>query len=455
MQAETGCNDCPPGTFSASTGNDEPSDCNSCTTPGEYQNVNSGQSACLTVVAGFENSGATTQIPCSRGKFGQDATSGCVDCPKGWFTNTTHATECTACGIGESTEAAGSARCQRCPAGQAGTPCESLHPGSSASGRRIMPMRRSVASALPVSTKTNQSKRPACRACQESTRRTPTAASVRSATSTHFQTKLSSRNVFSALPARAPRSKKGQASCTDCSAGRFGASCDQCPSGFYRSTEHSTTACRACDAGKYQQRNGTTLCLPCVPGKYQSNENATTCHLCPEGFSSNSTNALACNQCPIGSGTNGNTGAASCVGCSAGEFGDGCSSCALGKYRGTSDTDTSKCNDCPEGWYQDEKKQASCLPCLPGTFSDADGAHNCTLCLAGKKSASAEAASCANCTSGTSPAGSAFCDACEAGKFMTTEVGNTVKTCASCPAGYSSIYSQAKCDEVRARKIRQ
>ena len=45
----------------------------------------------------------------------------------------------------------------------------------------IMPMRRSVTSALQVFTKTNQSKRPACRVCQESTRRTPTAASVMSA----------------------------------------------------------------------------------------------------------------------------------------------------------------------------------------------------------------------------------------------------------------------------------
>jgi len=74
----------------------------------------------------------------------------------------------------------------------------------------IMPMRRSVSSALPVSTKTNQNKRPVCRVCQESTRRTTTAASVRSATSTNFQTKLSSSNVFSALPGRAQRAKQAR-----------------------------------------------------------------------------------------------------------------------------------------------------------------------------------------------------------------------------------------------------
>ena len=72
----------------------------------------------------------------------------------------------------------------------------------------IIPMRRSVTFALRVSTKTNMNKRPACRACQESTRRTPAAASVRSAALTHFQTQLSSRNVFSALPARALRTKR-------------------------------------------------------------------------------------------------------------------------------------------------------------------------------------------------------------------------------------------------------
>ena len=45
----------------------------------------------------------------------------------------------------------------------------------------VTPMRRFATFASQVSTKTNLNKRPVCRACQESTRRTTAAASVRSA----------------------------------------------------------------------------------------------------------------------------------------------------------------------------------------------------------------------------------------------------------------------------------
>ena len=66
----------------------------------------------------------------------------------------------------------------------------------------IIPMRRSVTFALRVSTKTNMNKRPACRACQESTRRTPTAANARSAASTRFQTKRSSQSASTVIQGR-------------------------------------------------------------------------------------------------------------------------------------------------------------------------------------------------------------------------------------------------------------
>ena len=96
---------CPPGRHSNAVGATNLSSCVACTVPGEYQDE-SGQTSCTPVEPGHANSGATAQIPCPRGKFGENAISGCVDCPKGWISNTSQATSCLKCGIGRSSRQA-------------------------------------------------------------------------------------------------------------------------------------------------------------------------------------------------------------------------------------------------------------------------------------------------------------------------------------------------------------
>lgn len=168
--------------------------------------------------------------------------------------------------------------------------------------------------------------------------------------------------------------------------------------------------------------------------------NTTRCIPCPEGFFTKTTRREECNPCGSGSSTEGLTGAASCVDCPAGTYGDNCTKCAVGKYRGPGDKDTTKCKDCPNGYYQEQDKQASCPPCLPGRYNNKTGMPNCSLCAIGQMSASASAETCSDCFSGkTSDVGSSFCDACTAGQYLHDYI------CKSCPEGWSSMYGQRKC----------
>ena len=63
-------------------------------------------------------------LPCIPGRAnnlpGQRA---CAVCPQNTFADDPEATVCRACGVGQKTPGNGSASCQPCPAGEAGTPC--------------------------------------------------------------------------------------------------------------------------------------------------------------------------------------------------------------------------------------------------------------------------------------------------------------------------------------------
>ena len=57
----------------------------------------------------------------------------CKNCPENKFTDQTLQTECKDCSTGEKSEA-GSASCQRCGAGEAGTPCKQCLAGEFRAG---------------------------------------------------------------------------------------------------------------------------------------------------------------------------------------------------------------------------------------------------------------------------------------------------------------------------------
>ena len=126
------CNYCPPGRANANVGGDSRGNCTLCPV-GQYQNE-PGKATCKAVDPGFERSGETTQIACPRGQFGQNATSGCSDCPQDSFSNTTNQTSCYACPVGKSTESTGSAKCTPCGAGRYGIGCKKCAAGQFRAG---------------------------------------------------------------------------------------------------------------------------------------------------------------------------------------------------------------------------------------------------------------------------------------------------------------------------------
>ena len=105
---------------------------------------------------------------------------------------------------------------------------------------------------------------------------------------------------------------EGDATCAECTAGRYQA-------------ERRQSICKACDAGKYQPLAGAeAACRECDPGTYQYEAAKSACK--------------ACGTCPAGSFA-AECGTTSCAECAAGTFQDQsrrepCDDCAVGRYQG-------------------------------------------------------------------------------------------------------------------------
>jgi hypothetical protein len=137
-------------------------------------------------------------------------------------------------------------------------------------------------------------------------------------------------------------------------------------------------------------------------------------------------------DCPIGFSQS-DKGQASCVKCSPGEFNDvagavKCKFCLNATYVGGKGRDRS-CIDCPSGWSS-EDGSAKCVACGAGTFGI--GCKKCPLGFARQRDNN-DATQCQQCILGetTSIEGAAECDSCDAGKF-----GKTQGICSKCPSGF-------------------
>ena len=68
---------------------------------------------------------------------------------------------------------------------------------------------------------------------------------------------------------------EGNTACSACLAGKFQEKnsddemiCTECEAGQYTDSSN-TLKCTACDPGEYQKEEGKTACLPCLPGKHE------------------------------------------------------------------------------------------------------------------------------------------------------------------------------------------
>ncbi len=160
-----------------------------------------------------------------------------------------------------------------------------------------------------------------------------------------------------------------RSTCEDCTAGKYnpieGASeCVDCPIGRYSTIGAET--CTRCQAGKYQAKASSTLCLECLPGQYTSELSSSSCTSCPRGYYHASSGARECSQCPKGWNQM-SLGSALCTECRIGTFWSVVNSNVV-------------CQNCPQGYYQEEKGYSICSKCPSGYSNDDEQSFDCRKC---------------------------------------------------------------------------
>ena len=214
-------------------------------------------------------------------------------------------------------------------------------------------------------------------------------------------------------------SEEGQAACyKNCPAGKYvkmaWRGCETCPSGFYTSTQTTSTSCNACPQGWFQTNEKALRCLPCPDGLgLRSPKGASKCETsCPPGHHLNTPNGIECRECPSG-------------------------------YIVETEGQQLSCTACYAGMHAASAQSKDCKPCTPGTFSS-PGAANCTFCQPGKFS-ELDVTTCKDCRAGKYSQfhGASICNFCEAGKVSPTGA----ELCSSkCPRGTFKNFEQSSCD---------
>ena len=269
-----------------------------------------------------------TQCGAGRNDDDSDASTPCIDCPAGMYSDMAGATECSICSAG-TYAAPGSVSvsgCAGCVAGkydddsEASTPCIDC----------------------PTGTYSDTVGATECSACFAGTYAAP-----------------------------------GSASCVECVAGKYdddsdaSTPCIDCPVGTYSDTV-GATECSACSAGTYAAPGLASVsgCVECAAGKYDGDSDASTpCIDCPAGTYSDFTGTIECSVCSAGAySVPGSVSMSECV------------ECVPGMYDGDSDTST-PCTHCPIDAYSDVAGVTGCSMCHPGTYSARENSTSATDCV--------------------------------------------------------------------------
>ena len=215
-------------------------------------------------------------------------------------------------------------------------------------------------------------------------------------------------------------------SCKSCSAGTYNdifgqTACKICPTGQYQDEEGSTTGCKECSTGYYQSQTGLTSCSSCPAGQYQNEEGKDSCKSCVAGTYSSS------------------GGASSCATCDAGQYSDAraetCTDCAAGTYQNEIAKGT--CKNCAVGQSQEYTASTSCMKCDTGHYQDQTGQSSCKACAEGQyqdrgPSNSGTSTSCKDCPKGryADSTGNMYCTRCNSAKYQDETGQSECKTMA-------------------------
>ena len=228
--------------------------------------------------------------------------------------------------------------------------------------------------------------------------------------------KYSAANATGCLSCDAGKfSQPGSLSCSPCDAGKFSqpgsSSCSPCPEGKKNSSlpGNETTACDACEVGKFQPSTGQVSCQDCPVGQYQNSGSQSVCKSCPIGKYQDSSGETICKSCSVGKYNNkeGQNNSVACVQCTPGYY--------------TNDTATVECQTCPDGYYQSEHGKSDCDACLVGKYGHSEGTEpacqNCPVGYYSDVNASKVCYICpAGSITGTYGTGGTFCEECPTNK---------------------------------------
>ena len=394
------CDDCPMDTYSDVYGAQTCTDCmnNSDTL---NKTGSSSRAACSCVASYFllnnvcEACSYDSQVDCSQCPLGmfKNNEDRCMPCPIGSYGGGGNATECTQCGMGQTTEREGTTNFTQCV-------CDLGYGGS-------------TCTACPAGTFKPTLGGANCTLCPADTYRRETGATQ----STQCLSCMD--NSFS---------ERGSTNKIQC----------QCNAGF---TGPNGEPCRSCKAGKYKAETGPAACTNCARGTFNTH-NA-------------SRSEAACLSCPFFS--NSSLGSTSIVNCSCnpgftGPNGQNCSACQPGTFKNVSGHAT--CKSCPVNTYQPVFGAAQLSDCLTCGFSSVSlaGSSNRSDCLCAKGHTEAAHGECQACERGTFKPhrGNMPCTNCSAGTFLGETGGFMTGNCSVCETNTFSHAGAVSCEKCPA-----
>ena len=264
-------------------------------------------------------------------------------------------------------------------------------------------------------------------------------------------------------------------SCKLCPVGRYTSStglksaqeCTACPVGRYQNEEGKSTTCKACSStenGMYADEEGLAACKLCEKGTYEKRNGRQTCeYICPTGtYASSKGKKLRdhCFDCPsdtlaglVNKFGCTNSDCSHCPGCKKGFYAythpstgeKACKFCTAGKYNPNEGqvNESPSCKKCGVGQYHNlnaQTDETSCAACAPGTYTDEEGKSNCKSCPTGKFAKVSKKSSCDECPLGfyQHVAKRFACRSCPRGRYSNENGLAHVERCQYCPKGWES-----------------
>lgn len=240
--------------------------------------------------------------------------------------------------------------------------------------------------------------------------------------------------------------------CRDCTVGTYQdevrrTSCKICNTGTFQDQEIQS-GCKLCFQGTYSDFLGESLCKACAVGTFQNEMGQIECDACQPGTYENKVDTISsCIMCDVGTYAD-TFGESLCKKCAAGTIQNKtaqpkCDACQPGTYQGIEAT--TECNFCAVSYYASEYGESECKMCSRGKFGIEAGQTDCKLCSRGTYQNDRAKSKCIHCAAGTyeNEVGASECKECIRGTFIGT---SGKKKCIACERGkFANLKGEKEC----------